>query len=362
MSSPVQGPVQGSPEDPFPEQVHGDADEQSPISNLQHEAETLRLQREVVEAARRLEREAVERAPLTGFQQQDNTISFRIPVVRRAVERPSQEETNERVWSALRSEFLPPSQQGWGIPGIAVIVGSIGAVTIAAAVALLVVNLIQVPAPSVAASGEDEAAKKEFSSTAINLARIAAAQAKMQPVEDEPQVPVSAPAANPVQLTTAGPANDTVAKSAAPLPSPSSEIKPSPSPEIKPAAIESPPPPAASPAAAASPSAPSSPPAAAPEPQPTVTLSQDEIASLLRRGRELIAAGDIASARLVLTHLADAGIAEASFVLAGTFDPAVLESLRIVGMRPDPAKARVWYSRAAEQGSVEARQRLQALR
>ena len=358
MSSSVQGPVQGSTEDSFPEQAHGDADEQS-VSESQHEAETRRLQREVVEAAQRLEREAVERAPLTGFQLHDNTISFRVPVVRRAVERPSQEETNERVWSALRTEFLPPSQQGWGIPGVAVIVGSIGAVTIAAAIALLVVNLIQVPAPSVTASGEDEAAKKEFSSTAMNLARIAAAQAKMQPVEDEPQVPVSAPAATPVQLTTASPANDiTAERPAAPLPSPSSEIKPSPSPEIKPAAIESP----APPAAASAPPAASSPPAAAPEPQPMVTLSQDEITSLLKRGRELIAAGDIASARLVLTHLADAGVAEASFVLAGTFDPTVLENLRIVGMRPDPAKARVWYSRAAEQGSVEARQRLQALR
>jgi hypothetical protein len=369
MSSPVQGPVQGSTEDSFPEQAHGHADEQS-VSESQHEAETRRLQREVVEAARRLEREAVERAPLTGFQLQDNTISFRIPVVRRAVERPSQEETNERVWSALRTEFLPPSQQGWGIPGVAVIVGSIGAVTIAAAVALLVVNLIQVPGPSVSASGEDEVAKNEsFSATAVTLSKIAAAQAKMQSADDEPP-PAALAAVPPAQtappaptgpmLATAGPANDmAAARPAAPLPSPSSEIEPSPSPEIKPAAIESPAPPAA---ASAPPAAALAPPAAAPEPQPMVTLSQDEIASLLKRGRELIAAGDIASARLVLTHLADAGVAEASFVLAGTFDPTVLESLRIVGMRPDPAKARVWYSRAAEQGSVEARQRLQALR
>jgi TPR repeat protein len=28
----------------------------------------------------------------------------------------------------------------------------------------------------------------------------------------------------------------------------------------------------------------------------------------------------------------------------------------------DPAKARAWYARAAEQGSLEAKQRLQALR
>jgi TPR repeat protein len=91
-------------------------------------------------------------------------------------------------------------------------------------------------------------------------------------------------------------------------------------------------------------------------------MSQDEITALLKRGRDLIAAGDVASARLVLTHLADSGVAEASFVLATTFDPAVLETLRVVGMKPDPAKAKAWYSRAADQGSQEAKQRLQALR
>jgi hypothetical protein len=324
-----------------------------------HEAETRRLQEDVVEAALRLEHEAAERVVDTNFQlTSNNTLTFRIPVVRRAVERPThdstREDTHERVWSALRSEFLASSssQRGWGVPGVAVIAGSIGAVVVAAAVALLVVNLIQVPTPNISASGEDEVARKEFSSTAVNLAKIAAAQAKMQPVEDEPQVPVSAPAASPVMLATASPASEiAVAKPPAREVVSPPEIKPAPPPEIKPAAVESPPPPAPSP-----------PPAVAAEPPPAVSLSQDEIVSLLKRGRELIAAGDIASARLVLTHLADAGVAEASFILAGTFDPTVLESMRIVGMRADPAKARVWYSRAAEQGSIEAKQRLQALR
>ncbi len=98
------------------------------------------------------------------------------------------------------------------------------------------------------------------------------------------------------------------------------------------------------------------------QPLPTVTLSQDEIASLMQRSRALIAAGDVASARLVLTHLADAGVAEAAFVLACTFDSSVLENLRVVGVKPDAAKALAWYSRAAEQGSQEAKQHLQALR
>jgi TPR repeat protein len=82
----------------------------------------------------------------------------------------------------------------------------------------------------------------------------------------------------------------------------------------------------------------------------------------MQRSRDLIAAGDVASARLVLTHLANAGVAEASFVLACTFDSSVLENLRVVGVKPDPTKALAWYSRAAEQGSAEAKQHLQALR
>jgi TPR repeat protein len=80
---------------------------------------------------------------------------------------------------------------------------------------------------------------------------------------------------------------------------------------------------------------------------------------MLKRGQDLIAAGDIASGRLMLTHLAEAGDAEASFILAGTFDAAVLAKLRVVGVQPDPAKARAWYAKAAEQGSLEAKQRLQ---
>jgi TPR repeat protein len=99
-----------------------------------------------------------------------------------------------------------------------------------------------------------------------------------------------------------------------------------------------------------------------PEPRAAVSLSADEIGSMLRRGRDLIAAGDIASGRLMLTHVAEAGNAEAAFLLAGTYDAAVLAKLRVVGVQPDPAKARAWYARAADQGSLEARQRLQALR
>ena len=64
----------------------------------------------------------------------------------------------------------------------------------------------------------------------------------------------------------------------------------------------------------------------------------------------------------MLTLVAEAGNTEACFTLAGTYDPSVLASLRAIGVQGDPAKARAWYSRAAELGSLEARDRLQALR
>jgi hypothetical protein len=125
----------------------------------------------------------------------------------------------------------------------------------------------------------------------------------------------------------------------------------------QPAKVEPARPEIATPAASPAPT-----PNAAAEPLPAMPLPQDETASLLKRGRELIAAGDIASARLLLTLVAETGNSEASFILAGTFDPTVLASLRAIGVQGDPTKARVWYARAAEQGSLEAKQRLQALR
>jgi hypothetical protein len=88
-------------------------------------------------------------------------------------------------------------------------------------------------------------------------------------------------------------------------------------------------------------------------------MSHDEMNSLLKRGRALIAAGDIASARLILTRLAETGSVDACLALAGTFDAVELANLHVVGVLPDAAKARAWYLKAAEQGSSEAKRRLQ---
>jgi hypothetical protein len=90
-------------------------------------------------------------------------------------------------------------------------------------------------------------------------------------------------------------------------------------------------------------------------------LSREEIETLLKRGQELIAIGDISGGRLLLTRAAEAGDARASLAVAGTYDAAVLATLGVVGVPPDPAKARGWYARAAEQGSPEAARRLRQL-
>jgi hypothetical protein len=90
-------------------------------------------------------------------------------------------------------------------------------------------------------------------------------------------------------------------------------------------------------------------------------LDPDVIASLLRRADALIASGDVAAARLVLRRAADAGDARAAMMLAGTYDPAILEKLGVHGFVPDVAMARSWYEKAKKFGSAEAPQRLEML-
>lgn len=101
---------------------------------------------------------------------------------------------------------------------------------------------------------------------------------------------------------------------------------------------------------------PDQPPAA---PAPVVRrLDPDELAMLLKRAKGMIAIGDIASARLLLERAANAQEASAALLLAQTYDPAVLGTPDMRSITPDPAMARDWYQKAAQLGSVDARQRL----
>jgi hypothetical protein len=104
------------------------------------------------------------------------------------------------------------------------------------------------------------------------------------------------------------------------------------------------------------------PPSAAPLKQPDLlTLERKEIESLVQRGRDFIANGDLAAARLVLRRAANGGDAQAALLLGTTFDPATFEKLNVIGATPDPAEARAWYQRAIELGSTEAERRLAPL-
>jgi hypothetical protein len=102
---------------------------------------------------------------------------------------------------------------------------------------------------------------------------------------------------------------------------------------------EAPPPPVAAPAAA----------------------STEEMQQLRARALSMIQQGDITSARLVLTRLAQFGDARAVFTLAETFDPKMLAQWNVLGIVPDPTRAKTYYSQAAKAGIVEARGRLAEL-
>jgi TPR repeat protein len=119
---------------------------------------------------------------------------------------------------------------------------------------------------------------------------------------------------------------------------------------------------AAAPAAAAPVAAPpvAAPPVAAPPVAAPAArkLDADELAALMKRATGLIAIGDIAPARLLLERAADAQEASAALLLAQTYDPAVLGKSDMRSITPDPAAARIWYQKAAQLGSLDARQRL----
>jgi hypothetical protein len=87
-------------------------------------------------------------------------------------------------------------------------------------------------------------------------------------------------------------------------------------------------------------------------------IDPDELAALLKRAKGLLAIGDITSARLLLERAADAQEADAALMLAGTYDPQVLGTQDMRSITPDPATARLWYQKAAQFGSSDAKRRL----
>ena len=87
---------------------------------------------------------------------------------------------------------------------------------------------------------------------------------------------------------------------------------------------------------------------------PAVQLDSDEMTRLIKRGKDFLAQGNFASARLLFKRAADAGSAEAALALGSTYDPSVIKQLGAVSITPDIDAALKWYGTAADHGSVEA--------
>jgi len=94
---------------------------------------------------------------------------------------------------------------------------------------------------------------------------------------------------------------------------------------------------------------------------PSKTLDAETLAALMTRAKSLLALGDIAAARLLLERAANAQDGTAAFLLAQTYDPAVLGVRDTRSITPDPVMARDWYRKAASFGSADAQQRLTQL-
>ena len=67
---------------------------------------------------------------------------------------------------------------------------------------------------------------------------------------------------------------------------------------------------------------------------------------LLKHGKDLFAAGDIAGARALFLRAAAGHDPSALTALAQTYDPQVLGTMRVRGVKPDPSKAKALYEQA----------------
>jgi len=91
-------------------------------------------------------------------------------------------------------------------------------------------------------------------------------------------------------------------------------------------------------------------------------LSAEATVALIRRGDELLSVGDMVAARLTYERAAAGGNGAAATGVAKTYDPVFLAQSGVRGLRGDPARAALWYAKAAAAGDREAQQRLERLR
>ena len=164
--------------------------------------------------------------------------------------------------------------------------------------------------------------------------QIVAAPAKSE-TPAEPAAPAQQIASLPAPNASAPAVNE-------PAPRPTSVNPAATKPEANP--VLPPPPAQIAPAQAAPPSA----------TKPAVPLGENEINTLIRRGKNLLNDGDFAAARVLFERAANAGSADAALALGSTYDPNVIKRLGAIMVKPDIESARKWYQLAAERGSAAA--------
>ncbi len=282
---------------------------------------------------------------------------------------------------ALDPEWLPepprPSREGWGLrKSLVWMCSAAGAAALVAwglvsppgvalfenenarAAVLGITNLLskQIP-PTVAAAarpqqldprrGVAEAmarAPKDQSQVSKSVTSVVATAGAFMPAPAAMAMPAPAAMAMPAPAANAMPPPMVMATAPQPAALPPAAV-----PRMPPAAVLQAPP--VSPA----------PPAATVPTMIIRPLDADERASLIKRGEDLINSGDLSSARLALRRAAEAGDARAALMLAGTYDPNLLDRLGFQEHAADIAQARLWYQRAQQFGSAEAPRRLQQL-
>jgi hypothetical protein len=88
---------------------------------------------------------------------------------------------------------------------------------------------------------------------------------------------------------------------------------------------------------------------------PLPTIQDQSLAAMYAtRGDQMLAVKDVSAARRLYEYAANAGSARAATALARTFDPSFLIRLGVVGLKPDPALAAVWYGKAVALGDRDA--------
>jgi hypothetical protein len=295
-----------------------------------------------------------------------------------AIEQPNNPESrsfgDDRPWHqrALEPELVPAPPAGasnlWPMMLRLGAVCGIAAMVAAAVVVLFspkqIAHKIAQADTSAPATISDDAAPSSIESSRGVPALTAETSAGATTPPQMPQAEVAAAA--PPQLADAQvasappPQPEKSAEPGAPaqqlasLPAPNSspaDIRPSPAPAANepPRPIEANPAPLPAPVQTAP--AQAAPPSVA---NSAVVLDQNEIDTLIRRGKNLLNDGDFAAARVLFERAANAGSAEAALALGSTYDPNVIKRLGAIMVRADVEKARNWYQLAAERGSAAA--------